>query len=85
MDATETSSPHLNERESSSESSQVIQKDTITHDDSDVLVVRMSDDLETRCTIKQLKDMCTQRGLAAIGKKKELVERILAHDRSDAA
>lgn len=57
----------------------------VADESDDVLVVKTQDDLESRYTIKQLKDMCAERGLPIVGKKRELTERILEHDRSDAS
>ena len=38
--------------------------------------------MEQTTTLRQLKEMCTQRSLSTAGKKGDLVARILTHDRS---
>lgn len=40
-------------------------------------------DMQVRLTLRELKDMCTNKSLSSVGKKGELVARILAHDRSN--
>ena len=42
-------------------------------------------DMERTYTIRQLKDMCTERSLSTAGKKSELVRRITEHDRSNSS
>ena len=40
-------------------------------------------DMQQRLTLRELKEMCTQRSLSTAGKKGDLIARILEHDRSN--
>ena len=48
-------------------------------DPADELVIV---DMEQRMTLRQLRDMCSERGLSTAGRKSDLVARITEHDRS---
>ena len=51
--------------------------------DEAVVVPLSREGMENTMTLRQLKDMCTQRNLSAAGRKSELAKRVMEYDRSN--
>ena len=72
---------HVVDESTTPPSSAVESKDEVTNDENseDVMVIEATtqSDMEQRMTLRQLRDMCSERNLSTTGKKAELVARII--------